>query len=42
MATLTRSGVEASTSRMRKTDIGMPIREEEAPCSAAGKFYFQI
>ncbi|CAB3259020.1 unnamed protein product [Arctia plantaginis] len=36
LETLTRSGVEASTSRMRNTHIGMPIREEEAHCSDAG------
>lgn len=31
METLTRSGAEATASRMRKTDIDMPIREDEAP-----------
>ncbi|XP_052746829.1 E3 ubiquitin-protein ligase highwire isoform X2 [Bicyclus anynana] len=34
METLTRSGTEASTSRARKTDINLPIREEDDSASS--------
>ncbi|CAH0716569.1 unnamed protein product, partial [Brenthis ino] len=35
LETLTRSGTDASTSRAHKTDIDMPIREEDAGTSSA-------
>ncbi|XP_037300048.1 E3 ubiquitin-protein ligase MYCBP2-like [Manduca sexta] len=35
LESLTRSGVEATTSRMRKTDLDAPIREEEPHASAS-------